>query len=258
MNRLKITAAILIFMATAPLAFASEEFDKLESEYNQARAKWYELREQTRQTSGEKDVAELPPRPSVKFMPRFRAFADKHAGKPEATPALMWIIGESNHQTDADGKESHGVRALKLLTEHHAADPILAEHLKYFRYSAQHLPEALLFAFYDRVIEQNKENTAAAWALFGMGYRLYNASSTTSEADRADKLKQAVAIFQRTIDEYADEQAAKLAKGSIFEIEHLQVGMKAPDIVGVGMDGRTVKLSQYLGQVVVLDFWGLW
>ena len=42
------------------------------------------------------------------------------------------------------------------------------------------------------------------------------------------------------------------------ELDHLQVGMKAPEIVGKDIDGNEIKLSQYAGQVVVLDFWGFW
>ena len=36
------------------------------------------------------------------------------------------------------------------------------------------------------------------------------------------------------------------------------VGERAPEIVGVDVDGNKMKLSDYLGQVVVLDFWGDW
>jgi hypothetical protein len=37
-----------------------------------------------------------------------------------------------------------------------------------------------------------------------------------------------------------------------------KVGESAPDIVGVDVDGKEFKLSDYRGKVVVLDFWGFW
>jgi len=40
--------------------------------------------------------------------------------------------------------------------------------------------------------------------------------------------------------------------------EALAVGQAAPEIVGVGIDGKEMKLSDYRGKVVVLDFWGDW
>ena len=36
------------------------------------------------------------------------------------------------------------------------------------------------------------------------------------------------------------------------------VGMTAPEIEGEDIDGKTFKLSDYRGKVVLLDFWGHW
>jgi hypothetical protein len=38
----------------------------------------------------------------------------------------------------------------------------------------------------------------------------------------------------------------------------LNVGNLAPDILGEDIDGRSFKLSDYRGKVVVIDFWGNW
>ena len=37
-----------------------------------------------------------------------------------------------------------------------------------------------------------------------------------------------------------------------------QIGAEAPEIVGVDLDGVEFKLSDYRGQVVMLDFYGDW
>jgi len=36
------------------------------------------------------------------------------------------------------------------------------------------------------------------------------------------------------------------------------VGQPAPDIVGEDLDGAVLRLRDYRGKVVVLDFWGHW
>ena len=36
------------------------------------------------------------------------------------------------------------------------------------------------------------------------------------------------------------------------------IGQKAPEIIGTDVDGNEMKLSDYLGKVIVLDFWGDW
>ena len=38
----------------------------------------------------------------------------------------------------------------------------------------------------------------------------------------------------------------------------LEIGKKAPEIIGKNVDGVEMKLSDYLGKVVVIDFWGDW
>ncbi len=38
----------------------------------------------------------------------------------------------------------------------------------------------------------------------------------------------------------------------------IKIGNKAPDITGKSLDGKTVKLSDTNGKVVLLDFWAAW
>jgi hypothetical protein len=45
------------------------------------------------------------------------------------------------------------------------------------------------------------------------------------------------------------------ARSELFELRNLTIGKTPPDIVGVDQDGRTLKLSDYRGRVVLLDFW---
>ena len=48
------------------------------------------------------------------------------------------------------------------------------------------------------------------------------------------------------------------ATSALFELKNLSIGKVAPDIVGEDLDGTPMKLSDYRGKVVVLDFWGDW
>ena len=36
------------------------------------------------------------------------------------------------------------------------------------------------------------------------------------------------------------------------------IGQTAPEITGKDLDGKPMKLSEFRGKVVVLDFWGHW
>lgn len=50
----------------------------------------------------------------------------------------------------------------------------------------------------------------------------------------------------------------QLAGRELFEMRYLQPGKAAPDIVGEDIDGKPMKLSDFRGKVVLLDFWGFW
>ncbi len=71
-------------------------------------------------------------------------------------------------------------------------------------------------------------------------------------------------MLGRVAKDYADVKDSRgraigpRAEGALFEMQHLQIGMIAPDIEAEDIDGTTFKLSDYRGKVVVVDFWGHW
>lgn len=70
------------------------------------------------------------------------------------------------------------------------------------------------------------------------------------------------ALFQDVIQQYSDvplennlpHNAGEFAKGQLFELRNLVIGKKAPGIEGRDVHGKAMKLSDYRGKVVVLDF----
>jgi peroxiredoxin len=87
----------------------------------------------------------------------------------------------------------------------------------------------------------------------------------------ADKLaKEAEAVLEEAAAKYGDVYwwtnsstmknitIADLAAEELFGIRNLAIGKTALDIVGDDLDGKSFKLSDYRGKVVVLDFWGNW
>jgi len=51
---------------------------------------------------------------------------------------------------------------------------------------------------------------------------------------------------------------ADLLDTEIFKVSNLTIGRKAPNIEGVDTDEVRFELKDYLGKVVVIDFWGDW
>ncbi len=46
-----------------------------------------------------------------------------------------------------------------------------------------------------------------------------------------------------------------MAKSELYTLRNLSVGKVAPDVEAEDQDGKSFKLSDYRGKVVLLDFW---
>lgn len=76
---------------------------------------------------------------------------------------------------------------------------------------------------------------------------------------REEMFSQARATFERLLKAAGtDREFSRLAKAHIFEIDHLQMDMTAPDFSFKTLDGKEFKLSSLRGKVVLLNFWATW
>lgn len=85
-----------------------------------------------------------------------------------------------------------------------------------------------------------------------------------AQLKEADALyKESVGFCERVISEYADVRDFRgtlgdKAKKQLYELRFLSKGKTAPEVEGEDLDGKSFKLSDYRGKVVLLDFWGNW
>lgn len=85
-----------------------------------------------------------------------------------------------------------------------------------------------------------------------------------SDPGHADEMmRQAEQALERLLKEYGSVQVGRSSLGEIArheldEVRYLSEGSLARDIAGEDLKGRPLKLSDFRGQVVVLDFWADW
>jgi hypothetical protein len=258
----RLATAFLLWAAAPALAQAGEPkpaptppdataaYRELARAMNEAISTW---REQARQAA-ETAQAEGRPLPAISMRPptaafvaRAQALAKQYAGTDAAVQFLAFVCKNATDEGEAVKQ------ALRTLTADHgrsAAVALVLDHLAaaWFQHGAGPEVTALL----DVVIADNAAADVKAQALLTRGnLRLQLAETEAQRAAAAADIRRVATITQ-------DADLLQQAKEALFEIEHLQVGCAAPDIVAKDTDGVEFKLSDYRGKVVLLDFWGFW
>ncbi len=75
---------------------------------------------------------------------------------------------------------------------------------------------------------------------------------------RANKPAKAKSAITRLIALDPEDEIKSLARGYLYEIDHLQIGMTAPDFTTKTLEGKSVSLKSFRGKAVLLNFWASW
>ena len=108
--------------------------------------------------------------------------------------------------------------------------------------------------FLTTVSEKSKIKDARGAAILSLMKRI--------ERDK-EKEEEHTALSKKLFAEHADliingRNVTKSIKAKREAEEKLAIGKVAPEIIGKDVDGKEMKLSDYRGKIVVLDFWGDW
>ncbi len=242
-------AAYLLLLAAAPSLRADEEYDRLSKDFYEARLAYYG---QLRQAKPDET---RPADPADAFLPKFRAYAEAHAGKPEAIPALAWILESTRPAGGTEELSADAKWALEQLMGH-AADPAIRGSLGALRSGAYWWGSKPLTPLFEKIYGTNPDADTRAEALYGRGRALYEDERDPDGRDA--RRKDALALLHAVTKLFPDSKAAGWAGPYIFEAERLQIGMTAPDFAGEDEHGKPIRLADFRGRVVVIDFWGFW
>jgi hypothetical protein len=128
----------------------------------------------------------------------------------------------------------------------------------------------------EKVLEEtaakHPQKAVRGQALYALGiyhrHRAQPYSEKLIEAEQAKRFAEAAKYFAEVTQHYAtittpdgkaplgDKASSELIR--IKNLPNLKVGKTAPEIVGQDIDGKKLKLSDYRGKIVLLDFWGHW
>jgi len=216
--------------------------------------------------------------------------ADRNPKDPAAFDGLIWAVRNSSRppkRTDTpfarakaalirDHLDNPGIGRLCMTLRHEFCDPgakeiaemILAKHSDKCVQSQASFSLALLLharameAEYLNKLESKQleslEKTYGKEAIAGI--RMGDKAAQKRRAEELlEKITEDKGYAAATV-ERGDKKLTlgDLAQRQLFEWRELQPGKPVPEIAGEDIDGKSLKLSDYKGQVVLLDFWGHW
>lgn len=208
----------------------------------------------------EREKAAIDPskNPAADYFARYRALAERASGT-ETELAAFDRMFQVAFRSGLPSKE----RAADL---EKAIDGALARH--FGSKELHRLVPGIGMGIAMHAIDRIKGEAALRRIADGAGDRVARAAAAMSLADGLMRPLKGVgsparaaegrALFERLARDFADTDYGRTAKSWLFRTDRLQIGMVAPDFTAKDQDGKTFKLSDYRGKVVVLDFWGFW
>jgi hypothetical protein len=259
MRRLLIAAVPLLALSVAcarnvpKLESADETSKDLKARYKQVKRQYETAmqefaRDYQKATTEEeeKKLANRSPQPE-KYAERILQLVEKEPTDPAAVEALITVIGFA-------GDTPAGRKAADLILKDYLTSPQLFPVCETLAYARSPDSDKLLRA----IIEKNPHRSVKGVACLGLARYLKRQVRDEKVSEEAEKL------FERVADNYGEvlggdaKPLGDVAIKELFEIRFLSIGKVAPEIEGEDLNGEKMKLSDYRGKVVVLDFWGNW
>jgi hypothetical protein len=233
------------------------EFEALEKSQEEAEAAWYEVYKAA-PADGRRALMDKRSALYVDYAGRFAALAAKAKGTEVGAKSDVRVVALGLNTGDEAVKAQVKAAADELL-ELYIGSEALAEFAGMLGRAASQLGEEYCLDALHRLLEKSPHAKVQAPALFAL------AQKAMGEADDDPaKVAEARKLFEKIAAKYADvpyrgtKTYGSAATATLFELDHLQIGMIAPDFETSDENGAKFKLSDYRGKVVVLDFWGLW
>jgi hypothetical protein len=270
--------------ARAPEPSPATTYRAVVREYQDAQQAFFKALGAARTDAERRKALARKPNPAD-YAERFLELARQHPADPASFDALNWILTYSTRGPAADD-------AIERLAADHMASPRLGPALQRLAASQSRAAEGLL----REAMAKNPSREVQAQACYGLASLLAARARRPAPAkdevvveDEKDEPKadavpprdEARALFEQLGAKYGGLKVGRkktyndLARAGLARLDPtarrppsladpdgpevgLEVGMTAPEIEGLDVNGRPMRLSAFRGKVVVLDFWGDW
>jgi hypothetical protein len=274
---------------TLPPGTPAEQIKALIGQYETARDEFSRRFKAAKTDEEQQKLLPLLPDP-LDYAVLLVQVAERHPNEPAAFDALLWAARYGRRTRSGDGPYE---KAKATLARDYLPDPRIGS----FCWALRHETfDSAAVGMLRDVLAKNPSRPVQAQAAFTLalllqeradwaeflttraspeqlaGYEKAYGTEAIAALKRGDAVaqrKEAEQLLERVLagKDYAATTVERgtskvtlgeLAERDLFALRHLRPGQPAPEIAGEDIDGVKFKLSDYRGQVVLLDFWGNW
>ncbi len=234
----------------------------LTERYQDEQARYQATLSQARTVAERKKAGAARPSPED-FVRRFLSLAEEHPKDPAAVTALaqVLLIAAQPPLARSDEGKRLRARAFEVLQRDHLQSPAFADICDALGDSPTPEGDRLLRTAFEKHALPEVRGQAGFWLARSLAKQAEEANdSSTGYAQlcrRAEEQFECVARDYGTL-AHGTTTLGEAARTQLHALRHLAVGRPAEDIVGNDLDGRPMKLSDFRGRVVLLDFWANW
>jgi hypothetical protein len=183
-----------------------------------------------------------------------RTFIASCAHTEEALTAKLWLLRDCWWERQEGTMEASADKCLEDILAHHAG----SKQLWKIADSAFLWTGERRIAVLERLLNESPHGEVKAAALLALGtaeLRGKDEASRKKGRERMEALARDHAKMPSKYTTYGELADAMLHPHAAAD---LKPGKPAPEIEGKDLDGKSLRLSDFKGKVVLLDFWGDW
>jgi hypothetical protein len=280
-NRATRARIVLLFLLPAALTACSKEdeaaaaFDALADQYSEGTRQIGEERDSLAPLSENPDSAELAVYRVAEeasraeqgelreaSLPQFEALAEDYWGTGGGLDAKVWILYRTAMPEDDEEVRAAIVKEhVDAIFEEYAESPYMDKLGTYFYVFNEEEVEH----YFGDLRENSPHANVRAAAIYLPTEEKLRRLRWDDRLEDAEARADIDADLHLLMDEYGDVPLGGSTYGALayahlntHTAEELAIGMPAPEIIGTTLDGEEMRLSDFLGKVTVIDFWGDW